>query len=89
MKEGIKKDELYFILWWLLSDLANKILKNIINHTLNIQWKDIERLPYPFWINQETKLEVIKLVKESIDLLLNNQEVDKKEVLNKLNLLFS
>jgi len=89
LKEGIEKDELYFILWWLLSDLANKILKNIINHTLNIQWKDIERLPYPFWINKETKLEVIKLVKESIDLLLNNQEVDKKEVLNKLNLLFA
>lgn len=74
LKDGIEKDELYFILSWLLSDLANDILKNVINHTRNIQGKDIERLPYPFWI--EDKDEVIKKTKEIINKMMNDEEFD-------------
>lgn len=46
-------DELYFILGWLNTDLATKLLKTYINHTKNIQGKDVERLPYPWWANKD------------------------------------
>ena len=51
---------------WCASETATRILKNIINHTKNIQGKDIERLPYPNWVSQEYKRDVIKKVKECI-----------------------
>ena len=44
------EDELYFILGWCNTKQASVLLKEYINHTKNIQGKDIERLPYPFWV---------------------------------------
>ena len=67
LREGINKTELLFIIGWLLTNKCNEILKSVINHTKNIQSKDIERLPYPFWVSDENKSEAIKLVKESIN----------------------
>ena len=64
LKTGIKKDELYFIIGWLLTDTANDILKRVLNHTRNIQSKDIERMPYPFWV--KNKSIAIKKVKDMI-----------------------
>ncbi len=72
LREGVQKTELLFIIGWLLTSKCNEILKSVINHTKNIQSKDIERLPYPFWVSEENKSEAIKLVKDSINYKKNN-----------------
>jgi hypothetical protein len=86
LKNGIDKDELFFIIGWLLTPLSTDILKKVLNHTKNIQSKDIERLPYPFWVSDENKIEIINLVKKLIDLKMRNVEIsiDYKECLKKL-----
>jgi len=66
LKNNIDKNELFFIIGWLNCTLATKILKEVINHTRNIQSKDIEKLPYPKWVSQENKNKVIQLVKNAI-----------------------
>ena len=63
LREGVAGDELYFILGWTFSDLCHRLLKDVINHTKNIQGKDFERLPYPFWVPAETKQAVTERVK--------------------------
>lgn len=73
LRPGVAEDELYFILGWLLSDLCNKILKTVINHTRNIQSKDVEKLPYPFWINKSEKIIIIDEVKKMIDLAIKQE----------------
>lgn len=60
------QDEIFFALAWGLTDLATKILKNVINHTKNIQGKDFERLPYPFWVSGEKKKEAIALMRARV-----------------------
>lgn len=67
LREGIEKDELYFILGWALTRTCNDLLKEVINHTKNIQGKDFERLPYPFWVSAGDKAAVIPFVKEMVD----------------------
>ena len=59
LKTGVKKNELFFILGWLLTDKATELQKTVLNHTKNIQNKDIERLPYPFWVSNDKKMEII------------------------------
>ncbi len=66
LREGIEESELWFIFGWSLSDLASTILKCVINHTRNIQSKDIERLPYPTWVSEEKKKEVILFMKQLV-----------------------
>lgn len=63
LRECVEKDELYFILGWVLTNKATKILKKVLNHTMNIQSKDFERLPYPFWVSSKQKIEAIDYVK--------------------------
>ena len=67
LKTGIDTDELYFIIGWLNTNLATDILKTIINHTRNIQSKDVERMPYPYWVSIENKQKIILVVKSIID----------------------
>ena len=67
LRDGMDADELYFILGWTLSPLCLALLKNVINHTKNIQGKDFERLPYPFWVSAEVKQEVIGRVKVMVE----------------------
>jgi hypothetical protein len=83
LKDGVNRDELFFIIGWLLTPLSTEILKNVLNHTKNIQSKDIERIPYPFWVNDDTKIEVINLVKEMVDSKMsgNNIIIDYKKIL--------
>jgi hypothetical protein len=50
LREGVPEDELYLILAFALSPLCERLLKQVINHTKNIQGKDFERLPYPSWV---------------------------------------
>lgn len=77
LNEKIEKDELYFIIGWLNTSLANNILKTVINHTRNIQSKDIERLPYPFWVSDTVKQDVIARVKYIIKNKINTNEDDE------------
>lgn len=63
LRDGIDTDELYFILGWTLSPLCLALLKNVINHTKNIQGKDFERLPYPFWASASVKAAAMERVK--------------------------
>ncbi len=66
LREDVSEDELFFILGWALSPLCGRLLKDVINHTKNIQGKDFERLPYPFWLSAEAKRELIARVREMV-----------------------
>ena len=66
LREGIDREELFFILGWLLSPLATRILKTAINHTQNIQSKDLERMPYPWWVGASDRMRISAQVKEMI-----------------------
>ena len=59
LREGVSREELFFVLAWLLSPLAKRTLKEVINHTRNIQSKDFERMPYPWWVGPDLRSEVI------------------------------
>jgi hypothetical protein len=74
LNKNIEPDELYFIIGWLNTHLATKILKTVINHTRNIQSKDIERMPYPYWVSEENKKNVIERVKSIITNKKNTEE---------------
>lgn len=63
LREKVAADELWFILGWLNTPLATRILKDVINHTKNIQGKDVERMPYPFWVSKADKSAAVKKVK--------------------------
>ncbi len=60
------RSELHFVIGWLLSPLANRILKSVINHTRNIQSKDFERMPYPWWVLPKVKARAIETVERLI-----------------------
>lgn len=66
LREGVAEDELWFILGWTLTDAATAILKGVLNHTMNIQSKDVERLPYPWWVTDGRKAEAIELVRARV-----------------------
>lgn len=78
--EGVPQDELYFILGWCNTRLASTILKKYINHTKNIQSKDIERLPYPVWVNPVAKAQAIDLVKKIAAEAMNNEPPSKSDL---------
>ncbi len=59
LRDGIERDEVWFILGWCLTPLCTRILKDVLNHTRNIQSKDFERLPYPFWVPADRKRQAI------------------------------
>ena len=66
LKPGVDHDELFFVMGWTLTDLCTRILKNVINHTRNIQSKDFERLPYPDWVAPRAKDDAIAYMKELV-----------------------
>ena len=66
LKAGVSHDEIFFVLGWLLSPLANRILKTVVNHTRNIQGKDFERMPYPWWVSAPNRSRVIDMVTSMI-----------------------
>lgn len=85
----VNYDELWYILGWANSDLASEIMKNVINHTMNIQGKDFERLPYPWWVSGENKSIAISMVKSLVNKLMSGEDENnlKKEI-NKINQLY-
>ncbi len=66
LRESIHRSELFFIIGWLLSPLANHILKTVINHTRNIQSKDFERMPYPWWVSVHNRTIIVESIKDMI-----------------------
>ena len=66
LRRGVPHEELWFVLGWSLTSEATRVLKTVINHTRNIQSKDVERLPYPHWVTPETKAEIIALVERMV-----------------------
>ena len=67
LRKGVDRKELFLTLGWLLSPLANRILKTAINHTRNIQSKDFERMPYPWWVPADARAEIIASVSAMIE----------------------
>lgn len=65
LRDGVDTAEMYYILGWCLSDFCNEILKRYLNHTKNIQSKDVERLPYPTWAVKH-KEKIVKIVQDLI-----------------------
>jgi hypothetical protein len=66
LRPDVAHEELWFILGWINTRLATDILKGVINHTKNIQSKDIEKMPYPVWVSKANKVTAIKLVQEIV-----------------------
>lgn len=64
LRPGVPREELFFILGWCLTSLANRLLKGVLNHTRNIQAKDFERLPYPSWVPSGERGRAVSLVKK-------------------------
>ena len=90
LRPRVAAREMFFILGWALSDLCNDILKTVINHTKNIQGKDFERLPYPFWVGAKEKNLVVRRVKKLIAVARGGRTIhpsDKELV--ELNKIFS
>jgi|694.fasta_scaffold153748_3 adenine-specific DNA-methyltransferase len=87
LKSGQNEDEHYFILGWLNTSLCSEILKSVINHTQNIQGKDVERLPYPFWVSDDDKSKIVTLVKNMIEEKISGNDIS--EDIKKLNSMFN
>jgi len=64
LRDGVDHDELFFILGWALTDQCNHVLKTVLNHTRNIQSKDFERLPYPVWVDAESREQAVVAVRD-------------------------
>ncbi len=77
LRSGVHDDEILFVLGWLQTDLATNLLKSAINHTRNIQGKDIERLPYPHWVPTERKAQVVAAVRKAVSNAMSGLEVDE------------
>ena len=67
LRDGVDRDEMFFVIGWLLSSLANRVLKTVINHTRNIQSKDFERMPYPWWVTADDRNITVDAVKSMIE----------------------
>jgi tRNA1(Val) A37 N6-methylase TrmN6 len=89
LRSGIDASELWLILGWCLTREATRIMKTVINHTRNIQSKDIERLPYPWWVSADTKNEVIRIVSAMVHQAQSGRTFDSTDgELSRLDALF-
>lgn len=84
LRDGVAADELWFVLAWLQTPLASRLLKEVLNHTRNIQGKDIERLPYPWWVSPAAKRTAVALVKDAVSLLRAARRVDVDAIVSDL-----
>jgi hypothetical protein len=87
LRDGVDKDELWFILGWLQTPLATSLLKEVINHTRNIQGKDVERLPYPWWVSSSSKKRVIATAGRAVRRLQAGEQIDIDQVVAELSAL--
>ena len=90
LRPGVEHDELFFILGWSLTDLSNAILKEVLNHTRNIQSKDFERLPYPVWVSPRWKRCAVVAVQELLARARKGEEFSvKSPEVRSLNALYA
>jgi len=90
LKPGIQDDEFWFIFAWCLTDLATDLLKGVINHTRNIQSKDVERLPYPFWVSPQNRSLVTIQIKSMLDEAVKGKQFTRDSLeIQKLNSIFN
>lgn len=87
LRDGVPRSELFLILGWLQTGLATDLLKTVINHTRNIQGKDVERLPYPHWISEGTRSEVATMVERAVTESMNGH-ASRDAVVTQLNEMF-
>jgi hypothetical protein len=78
LRDGVDPDELWFVLGWCLTPLCTKLLKDVLNHTRNIQSKDFERLPYPFWVPAPAKSQAISRSKDLVSIARRQGRAFKK-----------
>jgi hypothetical protein len=88
LRDGVARSELFLILGWLQTDLATELLKTVINHTRNIQGKDIERLPYPHWVAAGERAEIAVLVERAVTEAMNGR-LDLDTLMSRLNEAFA
>jgi len=88
LRPGVSREELWFILGWCLTLEATTLLKTAINHTRNIQSKDMERMPYPWWVDAANRRAAVSLVEGMVKEALsgrafarNSNEIGKLEAL--------
>ena len=78
LRPNVSREELWFVLGWCLTDEATRVLKTVINHTRNIQSKDLERMPYPYWVTLEAKIEIVALVERMVNEALAGAVFDRQ-----------
>ena len=66
-RQGVDRREIFFLLGWLLTNRASELLKSVLNHTRNIQGKDVERLPYPAWVPRDRRDLAMDFVKNLVE----------------------
>jgi Eco57I restriction-modification methylase len=88
LRDGVSREELWLILGWLQTPLATSLLKDVINHTRNIQGKDIERLPYPWWVRPADRLRAAAMTENAVRRLQAGEKVGVEEALAELGRLF-
>jgi hypothetical protein len=83
LRPGVDPDELWLVLGWCLTRAATRIVKTVLNHTRNIQSKDVERLPYPRWVGPEQRARAIALVRDLVEQAMRGRVVQRvdREVL--------
>ncbi len=79
LRPGLEPTELSFILGWAIAPLCERLLKEVVNHTKNIQSKDFERLPYPFWVSGERKQAIIAQVQQLVAAALAGRVVTRED----------
>jgi hypothetical protein len=79
LRAGVERHELYFILGWTFAPLCERLLKEVVNHTRNIQGKDFERLPYPFWVSAEQKRVIVADVRRLLDAAIAGRRVTRED----------
>jgi len=89
LHDGIDAYELWFVLAWLQTRLASAILKDVINHTRNIQGKDVERLPYPWWVAASGRRKAIAITRDAVLRLQAGDAVDADEIADELDRLLA
>lgn len=87
LRPGVDDDELWFILGWCASPFATEVLKSVINHTMNIQSKDVERLPYPWWVQPDEKLLAIEWTRDIVRAMQAGEQPSEQQ-LSRLSLLY-
>lgn len=78
LRQGVDEEELFFLLGWTCTDLCTLLLKTVVNHTKNIQSKDFERLPYPYWVEPGEKAHIIKIVRSLVRRAMGGEQVDRR-----------